>query len=128
MPDKVVGGKLGVLVVDDRADMRQIFTNMFYFEENMQVVGTAADGAEAVQMAQELQPDIILMDVEMPGVDGIEATRQIKEFAPGVLIIGMSTEARHKTKMLVAGASAYLVKPFQAEEVANAISASQATT
>ncbi len=106
-----------VLIVDDKPEMRRAFTNLLYFEEDFTVSGTAEDGAEAVKKAQELAPDIIIMDIEMPVLDGIAATRQIKQNQPTTLIVAVSSEIRHKTRALEAGANAFLTKPFTAEDL-----------
>lgn len=121
MPDRVVGEKLRVLVVDDKAEMRQAFTNLLYFEDGLKVIGTANDGADAVEKFRQLKPDVILMDIEMPVLDGVEATRQIRQADAETIIIAVSSEIRYKTKAQVAGANAFLLKPFQAEDFVAAV-------
>ena len=113
--------KIRVLIADDKPEMRQVFTNLLYFEEDLIVVGTASDGAEAVSKAQELQPDVILMDIEMPNMDGVTATEQIKKSHPNTAIIGMSSDARLKVRVMVAGAIDFLAKPFTGDEITAAI-------
>lgn len=109
--------KYRVLIVDDRPEMRQAFTNLLYFEEMLTVIGTAEDGVDAIKKSQELEPDLILMDIEMPLMDGIAATRQIKSQRPTTIIVAVSSELRYKANALQAGASAFLTKPFQPEDV-----------
>jgi pilus assembly protein CpaE len=111
-PDK----KYRVLIVDDKPEMRQAFSNLLYFEEALTVVGTAEDGVDAVKKVQELEPDVILMDVEMPVMDGIAATRQIKKQRPSTIIVAVSSELRYKANALQAGATAFLTKPFSPED------------
>ncbi len=113
--------KFRVLIVDDKPAMRQAFSNMLYFEEDLDIIGTAEDGAEAVKKASELAPDVILMDIEMPVMDGITATQYIKRQQPGTLIVAVSSEVRHKNSALQAGATAFLIKPFTLEEVTEII-------
>jgi pilus assembly protein CpaE len=113
--------KYRVLIVDDKPEMRKAFSNLLYFEEELTVVGTAEDGADAVKKVQELEPDVILMDVEMPVMDGITATRQIKTERPSAIIVAVSSELRYKANALQAGASAFLTKPFSPEEFVEAL-------
>src|SRR5881396_3738533 len=92
-------------------------------EEDIEVVGEAGDGHEAIQKAQELMPDVILMDVRMPRRSGIEATQQIKEVLPHVkiLMLTISDEEADLYDAIKAGASGYLLKEIPIEEVADAI-------
>lgn len=113
--------KYRVLIVDDKPEMRKAFFNLLYFEEELTVVGTAEDGADAVKKVQELEPDVILMDVEMPVMDGITATRQIKTQRPSAIIVAVSSELRYKANALQAGAVAFLTKPFSPEEFVEAL-------
>lgn len=121
MPNGVVGEKLRVLIVDDKAEMRQAFSNLLYFEENLKVVGTATDGADALEKFRELKPDVILMDIEMPVMDGIAATQAIRKEASRPIIIAVSSETRYRTRALDAGANAFLLKPFQSEDFVAAV-------
>ena len=113
--------KYRVLIVDDKPEMRKAFSNLLYFEEELTVVGTAEDGADAVKKVEELEPDVILMDVEMPVMDGITATRQIKSQRPSAIIVAVSSELRYKANALQAGAIAFLTKPFSPEEFVEAL-------
>src|SRR5688572_2412715 len=80
-----------ILVVDDFAPFRETLCSLFLDHEFLTVVGEAADGEAAIEMAFRLLPHIIVMDVKMPRISGVEATRRIKRFLPGVHIIGIST-------------------------------------
>jgi DNA-binding NarL/FixJ family response regulator len=115
--------RLRVLIVDDHALFRRGLQMVLRQEPDVEVVGEAADGQEAVQKAQELMPDVILMDVRMPRRSGIEATRQIKELLPHVkiLMLTISDEEADLFDAIKAGASGYLLKEISIEEVAEAV-------
>jgi two-component system NarL family response regulator len=115
--------QLRVLVVDDHALFRRGLQMVLEQEPDLQLVGEASDGAEAVQKAQELMPDVILMDVRMPKRSGIEATTQIKDLLPHVkiLMLTISDEEADLYEAIKAGASGYLLKEIPIEEVADAI-------
>ncbi|WP_422444887.1 AAA family ATPase [Thermoanaerobacterium sp. DL9XJH110] len=112
-----------VLIADDIPTTREDIKRLLYFEEDIKVVGEAADGHEAVSLAEELKPDVILMDINMPRLDGIGATEQISVNVPqsAIIIISIQGEQEYLRKAMAAGAREYLVKPFSANELANAI-------
>ncbi len=101
-----------VLVVDDHEIVREGLVMMLRQQPNFEVVGEAADGAEAVNLARQLEPDVVIMDASMPRVNGIEATRQIKQSHPQIEIIGLSLHQQEDmaNAMREAGARAYLQK------------------
>jgi len=101
-----------LLLCDDQLLVRTCVRQFLQSTLSIRVVGEAADGHAAVRMALELQPDVVLLDVSMPGLDGIEATRQILAKAPAIRVLAFSADARAKTmkKMLAAGARGYLLK------------------
>ena len=112
-----------ILLADDQQSARESVRALLEKEDDMDVVGEAADGQTAVRLARELQPDIVIMDVVMPIMNGIEATRQIVAEVPGVKIIAFSMHSR-KTfvkGMLKAGASGYVLKNCMLEELTRAI-------
>jgi DNA-binding NarL/FixJ family response regulator len=114
-----------ILIVDDHFSMRQTLVRVFHEAVEMQVVGEAADGCEAVERARELKPDVVVMDVEMPRLDGIGAPRQILAAQPDVRIIGLSTHHSHVyvRAMLAAGACAYVLKDEMFPDLIEAVEA-----
>ena len=114
---------LRVLLVDDHAVMRQGLAALLEGYEDIEVVGEAADGSEAVELARTLRPDVILMDINMPGMNGIEATRVIHSESPGIRILGLSINesAASAGPIKEAGAEAYLSKSSDSEAILQAI-------
>jgi DNA-binding NarL/FixJ family response regulator len=114
-----------VLVVDDQALLRTAFSSLIEGEEDLQVVGEAVDGRQAVELALRLVPDVVLMDVRMAGMDGIEATRLITSGggpqAPRVLILTTFDLDEYVFEALRAGASGFVLKSRPLEELLNAI-------
>ncbi|MDQ6683035.1 MAG: response regulator, partial [Chloroflexota bacterium] len=112
-----------VLIVDDVPETRDHLTRLLGFEEAIDVAGTAASGEEAIQGAMELRPDVVVMDINMPGMDGIAAAELISERLPSAAIIMMSVhgEAEHLQRAIRAGAREFLVKPFSSDEFATSI-------
>jgi two-component system response regulator DegU len=112
-----------VLIVDDHPIYRQGLARLFEQEPGIQCVGTAADGDEAVRLCKELQPDIVLMDVNMPKLNGRQATKQIHKLFPKTSIIMLSTfeyEA-YVLDSLRSGASAYILKTEPFDKIVSAI-------
>lgn len=101
-----------VLLADDSREIRRLFRRAIDKMDDIEVVGEACDGREAVEQALGLRPDIVLMDIVMPNQDGIEATQQIALEAPEIHVIGLSmhNDARIQTAMLRAGAKAFVLK------------------
>ncbi|PZR62499.1 MAG: hypothetical protein DLM71_06730 [Chloroflexi bacterium] len=112
-----------VLIVDDVPETRDHLTRLLGFEEAIDVAGTAASGEEAIQGAMQLRPDVVVMDINMPGMDGIAAAELISERLPSAAIIMMSVhgEAEHLQRAIRAGAREFLVKPFSSDEFATSI-------
>lgn len=104
--------KIRVLVADDHAIVRAGIRLLLESEADMEVVGEAADGQEALTKARELRPDLVLMDIAMPGINGLEATRRIKEQCPAthVLALTMHEDERYFFQIIQAGAAGYVVK------------------
>jgi DNA-binding NarL/FixJ family response regulator len=117
---------LGVLIVDDQALVRAGFRMILEAEEDMEVVGEAADGREAVTEARRLRPDVVLMDVRMPDVDGIEATRRLlSEDRSAVKVVMLTTfdMDEYVYDALRAGASGFLLKDVPPEQLVDGIRA-----
>jgi len=108
-----------VLIVDDHAVLRQALRHLLEGQGGIEVVGDAANGREAVDMTEQLSPDVVLMDTVMPGLNGIEATRQIRRRQPKtkVLILTGYMEDEQISSALKAGASGYVVKKSDVEEL-----------
>ena len=113
-----------VLIVDDQSLVRAGFRMILESEPDVEVVGEAADGAEAIAAAEELAPDVILMDVRMPNVDGLEATRRLlegKDQGPRVLILTTFDLDEYVYEALKVGASGFLLKDTPPEQLVEAI-------
>ncbi|MDX3386971.1 response regulator transcription factor [Streptomyces niveiscabiei] len=112
-----------ILIADDEALLRMAFGTVLEAQPDMAPVGEAADGAEAIRLARELRPDVVLMDVRMPGTDGIEATRQVVRVSPRsrVLILTTFDLDEYAFAGLNAGASGFLLKNTRPEELLTAI-------
>jgi DNA-binding NarL/FixJ family response regulator len=123
MPPSLTPNPVRILLCDDQKLIRSRLREVFAELPHIQVVGEAATGAEAVKMAIELKPDIVLMDVSMPDMDGIEATRQIIARAPGLRVLAFSADfdADHTRRMFAAGACGYLLKTADPVELLVAI-------
>lgn len=108
-----------VLVVDDIAETRDHIAKLLSFEPDMELVGTASAGLEALDVAARVQPDVVLMDVNMPGMDGIETSERIARNVPGAAVVMMSVqnEAEYLRRSMLAGAREFLVKPFTSDEL-----------
>ncbi len=122
-PAPISDEPIRVLIVDDHALFRRGLVMVLEQEKDIDLVGEAGDGAEAVNIAQDTMPDVVLMDVRMPRRGGIEATSQIKAIAPHtkILMLTISDEEADLYGEIKAGASGYLLKAISIEEVANAI-------
>jgi len=123
MTGPVPGQPLRLLVADDQAVVRIGFTAMLDAQPDMTVVGVAADGRQAVSLATELRPDVVLMDIRMPVLDGIEATRQLLTAAqsPRVLVLTTFDLDDYVYDALRAGASGFLLKDATPEQILAAV-------
>ncbi len=118
-------GKIKVLVADDHTILRQGIKSLLANEEEIEVIGEAKNGREALTIIEETLPDVILMDIAMPGLNGLEATRRIKKKFPRmkVLVLTMYTNEEYIFQILNAGANGYLVKETAFQDLISAIKA-----
>ncbi|MCL4250441.1 MAG: response regulator [Anaerolineae bacterium] len=115
-----------VVIVDDIPDTRENIKKLLAFEEQeFRVVGTAGTGTEAVRVVQETQPDVVIMDINMPDMDGIQATSQISKVVPtaAVIIMSVQQDSDYFRKAMLAGARNYLIKPVDPDELYGTIRA-----
>jgi pilus assembly protein CpaE len=115
--------RIKVLIVDDIPETRDHLSKLLGFEADVEVVGAAAGGLEAIEMATALTPDVVLMDINMPGMDGITATEQLASAVPNAAVVMMSVqgEADYLRRSMLAGAREFLVKPFSSDELTASI-------
>jgi len=115
--------KIRILIADDHVIVRSGIKLLLESEQGIEVVGEAVDGHEAIKMVNELKPDIVLMDIAMPGIDGLQATKQIKEAHPDieVLVLTMHRSEEYFFEMLKAGASGYILKGAETSDLIHAI-------
>jgi len=112
-----------IFLVDDHQIAREGLRRMLELEPDLRVVGEVADAKEVLSQVESLSPDVILMDIKMPGVNGIELTRQVKEKHPSCNIIMLTLYDEYLTQALEAGAKGYLLKDIKREELLKAIRA-----
>jgi DNA-binding NarL/FixJ family response regulator len=119
----VTGAPIRVMIVDDHAVVREGLRTFLQLQEGMEVVGEAADGEEAVERAVALAPDVILMDLVMPGLDGAGAMRRLREQAPGSRVIVLTSFLDDDRLMpaINSGAAGYLLKDVEPAELARAV-------
>ncbi|MBA4535609.1 response regulator transcription factor [Bacillus aquiflavi] len=112
-----------ILIADDHHVVRRGLVFFLKTQENFEIIGEAQNGKEAVQLAAELNPDIILMDLVMPTMDGIEATKEIKKINPAILVMMLTSfsDEDHVIPAIEAGASGYQLKDIEPDELAKAI-------
>src|SRR5512142_1653663 len=115
--------KIKVLIVDDINETRENIRRMLQFDNNIEVVGTARTGKEAIQLSQQAKPDVIVMDINMPDMDGITATQEIKKKSPfiQVVILSVQSDPSYMRKAMLAGARDFLTKPPMIDELTDAV-------
>ena len=115
--------KIRVLIVDDVADTRENVRKLLQFESDVDVVGAARSGKEGIQLAQELDPDVVLMDINMPDIDGITATESIRQKSPQVqvIILSVQNDQNYMRRAMLAGARDFLTKPPVGDDLISAI-------
>lgn len=115
--------KIGVLIVDDISDTRENLSKLLMFERDIEVIGTAGSGPEAIDVARKLHPDVVLMDINMPEMDGIKAAELMSTELTGIGIIMMSVQGEqdYLRRAMLAGAREFLVKPFSGDDLVRSI-------
>ena len=115
--------RIRVLIVDDIPETRYHLAKLLGFEPDIEVIGAAASGADAIEQASQLLPDVILMDINMPDMDGIAATERLSSQVPTAAVVMMSVqgEADYLRRSMLAGAREFLVKPFSSDELTASI-------
>jgi two-component system NarL family response regulator len=115
--------KMRVLLADDHQMFRQALRFILDRDPNIEVIGEAADGQEAITLARQIEPDVVCMDISMPVMDGMEATRRLFAASPSIRIIGLSahSDQYYVMEMMDAGASGYVSKSEPADEIMRAI-------
>jgi pilus assembly protein CpaE len=115
--------QIRVLIVDDIPETRDHLTKLLGFESDIDVVGSAASGSEAIDLAGSLKPDVILMDINMPDMDGITTTERLARTVPTASVVMMSVqgESDYLRRSMLAGAREFLVKPFSSDELTASI-------
>jgi len=117
-----------VFVADDHTIVREGLASLLAAQPDIRVVGTAADGREALRQALALRPEVVIMDISMPQMNGIEAARELRERAPQVrvVILSMHSSVEHVSHALEAGASGYVLKESAGQEIIDAVRAVRA--
>src|SRR5215216_5512376 len=117
------GEKIRVMIVDDVSETRENVRKLLQFESDVEVVGVARTGKEAIQASQDLQPDVVLMDINMPDMDGISATEAIRAKQPAVqvVILSVQSDQNYMRRAMLAGARDFLTKPPMGDELISAI-------
>lgn len=116
-------GRVKIFITDDNEAVREALTNLLELQEGMEVVGESGDGQEALAEILTLSPDIVVMDIRMPGLSGTEITKILKKEAPAVKVIALTAEDHeaYSREVLEAGACEVLLKPCSADELVSAI-------
>jgi len=115
--------KITVIVVDDIDESREMILRMLQFEPSIKVLGTARTGLEAIDLAQKLMPDVVVMDINMPDIDGIYATEAIQKKASfiQVVILSVQNDPNYMRRAMLAGARDFLSKPPMIDELTTAV-------
>ncbi len=123
MPTASLGPTIRILIADDTAEFRKSVRMMLSLERDLEVVGVARDGLEALALAQKLQPDLAIFDINMPRMDGLTAIRNLAKVSPQTVCMIMSSESERDQlrQAMAAGVREYLLKPFTIEEFVAAV-------
>ncbi len=122
-PSEQSSSKLGILIVDDAEEVRRDLRTVMQLMPDLEVMGEAVDGIEAVSLAEELRPDIVLMDLRLPGLDGFEATEQIRSrgLAKGIIMLTIYDQPENRSRAASAGVDLFLEKGLGIEVLISAI-------
>lgn len=117
--------KIRLLLAEDSQGTRHNLINLLGFEKDIEVVGAVGRATQAIELAKQLYPDVVLMDINLPDLDGLTATAQILDISPVIAVVVMSVqdEESYKKRALQAGACAFLVKPFGVDDLVDTIRA-----
>jgi DNA-binding NarL/FixJ family response regulator len=113
--------KVRVLIVDDQQSAREGLQMVLTLSPQLEVVGLASSGQEAVELLAEHRPDVLVMDMQMPAMDGLQATKLIKKRWPAVKIIALTMYADYRSRALAAGADAFLLKGTPSQKLVHTI-------
>jgi len=118
-----IQGKIRVIIVDDIAETRENIRKLLQFESDVEVIGVARTGKEAIDLSKEVKPDVILMDINMPDMDGIAATEAIRRVLPyaQIVILSVQSDSNYMRRAMLAGARDFLTKPPTIDELNSAI-------
>jgi len=117
------GEQIRILIVDDNPGTRDNVTRLLYFEDDLEVIGQAVNGLQGIEMAKELKPHIVLMDINMPDMDGITATKEMSELTPfsQVVIMSVQSDQHYMKQAMSAGARDFQPKPFTSDELVSCL-------
>lgn len=115
--------KISILIADDHTLVRETWSFILNTDARFSVIAESGSGEEAIELARKLRPNIVIMDINLPGMNGIEATQQIRKYSPGTKILGVSlhTQPTYARKMIQKGAMGYVTKNSSREEMFKAI-------
>lgn len=128
-PEPRASKRIRLLIVDDMPEMAQNVQKLLHFERDIQVIGTAANGREAIAKASSMNPDVVLMDINLRDMDGLKATEMItRQTACCVVMMSVQSEPEYLTRAMMVGARGYLIKPFTSDDLINTVRTAAAAT
>lgn len=118
-PNSPFSSRIRLLIAEDSQGTRHNLINLLAFEKDIEVVGSVGRATQAIELARQLYPDVVLMDINLPDKDGLSATTQILDISPiiSVVIMSVQDEESYKRRALQAGAFAFVVKPFDIDSL-----------
>ncbi|HST87482.1 MAG TPA: response regulator [Ktedonobacterales bacterium] len=128
-PEPRASKRIRLLIVDDMPEMAQNVQKLLHFERDIQVIGTAANGREAIAKASSMNPDVVLMDINLRDMDGLKATEMItRQTTCCVVMMSVQSEPEYLTRAMMVGARGYLIKPFTSDDLINTVRTAAAAT